>query len=335
MYKILITGGGGYIGSHVLRILAKEKRYDITVVDNLERGFKEPIDIIKKESKCSIDFIELDLREKNDFKKLGHKKFDAVLHFAAFLSVSESVEQPLRYFENNIGGSINLLKYIKETKSKNLVFSSTSALYSRKAKLPFTESSEIAPENPYAASKHMMEQVINWSLEECGIRSLILRYFNPCGASIDGKIGYSQIPAPQLMPAAIRGALGLQKFELTCGKVNTPDGTTIRDYFNVLDLADTHKIALEALLNGHKGGIYNVGIGKGHSTQEIINIVKKVTGAEFRVEAGKARKGELPIVLCDPSKFMKEFNWRPKYTLKQAASSLVKWFKNEPNGYKY
>jgi UDP-glucose 4-epimerase len=127
----------------------------------------------------------------------------------------------------------------------------------------------------------------------------------------------------------------LQKFELTCGKVNTPDGTTIRDYFNVLDLVEAHTIALEALLKGHQGGLYNVGTGKGHSILEIIDIVKKVTGTDFEIEQGKARKGELPIVYCNPKKFMGEFKWKPKYTLEQAAESLKNWFEKRPDGYRY
>lgn len=335
MKEILITGGAGYIGSHVLRLIAKKKIYKITVIDNLERGFKEAIDVVSSESANSIKFIKMDLRNQKEFQKLNAKNFDAVLHFAAFLSINESVEDPLRYFENNVGGSINLLKYMRETQSQNLVFSSTSALYSRKAKIPFTEKSDIAPENPYAESKLMIEKIINWSSQTFKIRPLILRYFNPCGCSLDAKIGYSLIPAIQLMPAAVRGALELQDFKVTCGKVDTPDGTTIRDYFNVLDLADAHEVALEALLRGHKGGTFNVGIGKGHSVLEIINLVKKVTGIQFKVEPGKPRKGELPIVYCTPSKFQKEFNWNPKYTLEQVVESLFKWFKEKPEGYSY
>lgn len=335
MKKLLITGGAGYIGSHVLRILAKRKEYEISVIDNLESGFKEPIDTISKEAVNPVKFFQMDLRNPQDFKKLKGTKFDAVLHFAAYLSVNESVEEPLKYFENNVGGTLNLLKYMKKTESDKLIFSSTSALYSRKAKLPFTEESEIEPENPYAQSKVMMENVMLWCQKAWNLKVFILRYFNPCGASLDAQIGYSTIPSAHLMVNAVRGALELHKFEVTCGKVNTPDGTTIRDYFNILDLADTHKIALEALLKGHKGGIYNVGIGKGHSVLEIVNLVKKVTGVDFKVATGKARKGELPVVYCDPAKFKKEFGWKPRYTLEQAVESLVKWFKKRPGGYDY
>ncbi|MFC1780602.1 UDP-glucose 4-epimerase GalE, partial [Patescibacteria group bacterium] len=318
MKKILVTGGGGYIGSHVLRLLAQSKDYNITVIDNLYRGFKEPIDIISKESLNPINFIKMDLCNIEDYKKLKYTRFDGVLHFAALMWVNESVKKPLMYFSNNVTGSINLLNYIKSSNSSNLIFSSTSAIYSQKAKFPFTEESEVEPENPYAESKLMIEKVIEWSRKAYGLNALVLRYFNPCGVSLDSKLGYSTLPSQHLMTNAVRGAMGLQKFELTCGKVDTPDGTTIRDYFNVLDLADAHVIALEALLKGYKGGLYNVGTGKGHSILEIIDIVKSATGADFKVEAGQPRKGELPIVYCDPKKFKSEFKWKPKYTLEQA-----------------
>ena len=335
MKNILLTGGGGYIGSHVLRLLSSNSDYKVTVVDNLSTGFKEPIDIISREAKNNIEFVNFDLKKWSAFKKLRNKTFDVVLHFAAYILVNESVEKPLKYFENNVGGSINLLKYMKESSSKKIVFSSTSAVYSNKAKLPFTEQSETRPENPYAESKLMMEKIIDWSKNAYNIQPIILRYFNPCGVSLDAKIGYPHLPSQHLMTNAVRGALKLQDFELTCGKVNTPDGTTIRDYFNILDLADVHNVAVEALLDNHQGGLYNVGIGKGHSVLEIIDIVKKVTGVKFELNKGKTRKGELPEVYCKPSKFMNEFNWKPKYSLEQAAQSLVKWFRKRPNGYKY
>jgi len=333
--KILITGGAGYIGSHVLRLLSQNKNYDLTVIDSLEKGFKQAVDIISSESQNTIKFIQMDLRNINDFDRLDNQKFDATLHFAAFILVGDSVEKPIKYFENNVSGSINLLKYLNESNSKNLVFSSTSALYSKRATPPFTEESLVEPENPYAESKYTTEKIINWMNESHGFRSIILRYFNPCGCSLDGKIGYSLIPSLHLFPNVVRGALGQQPFTVTCGKVNTADGTTIRDYFNVLDLAAAHKIALEALLEGKAGGTYNVGTGKGHSVKEIIDIVKKITGVEFKIEPGMQRPGELPEVYCDPSRFKNEFNWEPKYTLEQAVESLVKWFKKHPNGYNY
>jgi len=335
MKNILITGGAGFIGSHVLRLISKNNDYNITVIDNLHTGFKEAVDIVSKEASANINFVKLDLRDSSQFEKIEDKKFDAVLHFAALLSVNESAEKPLMYFNNNVAGSINLLRFMKKVKCKNIVFSSTSSLYSRHAKVPFTEKSEIEPENPYAESKYMMEKIISWTSQAYEMNYFILRYFNPCGCSLDAKIGYPNIPAIHLFPAAIRGALGLQNFKITCGKVDTPDGSTIRDYFNILDLADIHNIALKALLEGHKGGIYNVGIGKGHSVFEIVKLVERVTNYKFKIEYGNKREGELPIVYCDPQKFKNEFNWKPKYTLEQAVESLVKWFKKRPQGYKY
>lgn len=335
MQDILITGGAGYIGSHVFRLLAENKNFKLTIIDSLENGFKEPIDIIKKEAKSEITFIKLDLRDKKQFKKLGNKRFDGVLHFAAFLKINESVEDPLKYFENNITGSINLLKYMKRTNSKNLVFSSTCSLYSRHAKIPFTEESDILPENPYSESKYMMERIIHWSSLACNFRYIILRYFNPYGISTDGKIGYSLIPSPHLVPAAVRGALGQQDFKITCGKVDTPDGSTIRDYVHIMDLACTHKIALDALFDNYESSIYNVGTGKGNSVLEIIHHVKKITGKDFEAKMGEPRKGELPEVVGDTSKFQKEFKWKPRYSLEDGIRSLYNWFKKRPNGYRY
>ncbi len=335
MKNILITGGAGYIGSHVARLLSDNKNLKLTIIDSLENGFKEAVDIIEKEAKSDISFIKLDLRYKKQFEKLNNQKFDGVLHFAAFLKINESVEDPIRYFENNITGSINLLKYMKRTNSKNLVFSSTCSLYSRNAKIPFTEKSDILPENPYSESKYMMERIIHWSSLAYNFRYIILRYFNPFGVNKDWDIGYSLIPSPHLVPAAVRGALGLQDFKITCGKVDTPDGSTIRDYVHIMDLADTHKIALDALFDKHESSIYNVGTGNGNSVLEIVHHVKKITGKEFEAKMGEPRKGELPEVVGDTSKFQNEFNWKPKYSLEEGISSLFKWFKKRPNGYKY
>jgi len=335
MKNILITGGAGYIGSHVARLLAENKNLNLTIIDSLENGFQEAIDIIKKESKSKISFIKLDLKYEKQFVRLNNQKFDGVLHFAAFLKINESVEDPLKYFENNVTGSINLLKYMKATDSKNLVFSSTCSLYSRHAKIPFTEESDILPENPYSESKYMMEKIIHWSSLAYNFRYIVLRYFNPFGVNNDWNIGYSLIPSPHLVPAAVRGALGLQDFHITCGKVNTPDGSTIRDYIHIMDLADTHKIAIDALFHGHKSDIYNVGTGKGNSVLEIIHYVKKITGKDFKSEMGKPRKGELPEVVGDTSKFQNEFNWKPKHLLEEGILSLAEWFKKRPDGYKY
>jgi UDP-glucose 4-epimerase len=335
MKNILITGAGGYIGSHVLRLLSKIKDFNITVIDNFENGYREPIDIISKESQANIEIAEFDIINQKDFSKLKNVQFDGVLHFAGLIQVSESLEKPLEYFENNVTGSINLLKYIVSSKSDNLIFSSTSAVYSSNEKVPFTEKTRTDPQNPYAESKLMVEKVINWSVKAYPFKSIILRYFNPCGCSLDGKLGYSKLPSGHLMTNAVRGALGLEEFKILCGKVDTPDGTTIRDYFNILDLAEAHKIALEALLKGHEGGTYNVGIGKGHSLLEILDIVKKVTKKDFNVSDGTPRKGEIPVAYSNSNKFKKEFNWKPKYSLEQAVASLVKWFRRKPSGYSY
>ncbi len=335
MKNILITGGAGYIGTHILRELSKQDNYNITVVDNLSKGFLEPIDLIKKESKSKINFIKLDLREIEEFNKLKRKRFDIVIHLASLIVVNESNKKPLEYFENNVLGSLNLFKYMIKTKSKRILFSSTASVYSTKAKLPFKEDSPVNPENPYSESKLMVENILKWFSKAYKFNVFILRYFNPCGASSDGKIGYDNRPATHLFPCIVKGALGISKFKLTCGKVNTKDGTTIRDYFNILDLVDAHKLAVESLVKGHKGGIYNIGMGKGHSVLDIINIVKEVTGIDFKIEKGEKREGEIPEMFSDIRKFSNEFKWRPKHTLKEAVENLIKWYKNKPNGYSY
>lgn len=335
--SILITGGAGYIGSHTTRFLAN-KAYNVTVIDNLERGYKQPIDNINKEVDNKVNFYKGDLRNRSDLEKVfKNENYDAVIHFAAYCIVHESNQHPDRYYQNNIVGTDNLLWAMSKYNVNKIIFSSTCVVYSNPLPedLPITEKSPLSPINPYALSKYCSEKIVQSYSDLKDIKYIILRYFNPCGCALDAKIGDSRFPRSWLMPNAVLGALGLHDFHLTCGKVDTPDGSTIRDYFNVLDLAEAHEAALKGILNKTKNDIFNVGTGKGISTLEIIRMVKDITGVNFENPLGKARENEIPAIYANVDKFKNTFKWKPRYTLEQAVESLVKFYKKYPKGYEY
>ena len=334
--KILITGGAGYIGSHAVKLML-EKGDRVIVIDNLFRGFKEAVDTLQKEyGKENLTFYKADLKNGEDIDKILKKeKPDGIMHFAALCLVNESVEKPEDYFENNVYGSLNLLKAMIGNKINNIVFSSTCAVYGESQYLPVDEKHPLIPTNPYGESKLLVEKILKW-FDEChGLRYTILRYFNVSGSSSDGLIGDSKKPSQLLVQNAVRGALGIEPFNLTCPKVKTKDGSPIRDYINVEDLVEAHRIALERLISKKSSEIFNLGTGKGNSVLEVINQVKKITGSDFLVGKVEARKGEYAEIYANISKAKKILGWKPKRTIKDSVNSLVKWYKNHPKGWKY
>ena len=245
MKKILVTGGGGYIGSVATHLLL-QKGYKVVAIDNFSTGYREPLKKLKSKSKykSKFNYYKADLR--SDLTDIFDKErgIDAVLHYAASCSVNESMENPQKYFSNNVCGSQNLLSTMLKYDVKKIVFSSTCAVYGEAKYVPIDEKHPTNPSNPYGESKLMIERMLQWYGKLSDLKYVILRYFNVCGASDDGIFGDSKKPSVLLVQNLVRGALGIEPFYLTCLKVDTPDGTPIRDYINVVDLNEAHVLAL-------------------------------------------------------------------------------------------
>ena len=333
MAKIIITGAGGYIGS-VATSLLLAKDYTVIAFDNFTTGYKAPLNLLKEKYGDKLKVYEVDLA--NDLSPIFEKEpnIDAVLHYAAKCSVNESVHHPERYFSNNTGATLNFLKHLIKYNIKNFVFSSTCAVYGEAEYVPIDEEHPTKPTNPYGESKLMSEKMIHWLGKEYGLNYVILRYFNVCGATDDVMIGDSKHPSPHLMQNAVRGELGIEPFQLTCGKFDTPDGTPIRDYVNVVDLNEAHLLALEYLLNGGKSEIINLGTGDGNSVMEIVEKVEEITGKSIGVGQGHARAGEYAKMIASTKKAINILGWKPTHTLTESVQSLVDWYTKHPNGWK-
>jgi len=330
--SIFITGGAGYIGSHIAKLFL-ESGYKAVIFDNLSTGFKEAVE--KLSSIGSLVFEEGDLLDYERIKSALQKhKPDCVVHCGALLSVDESMKFPEKYFKNNVGGSMNLFEAMKETGIKNIVFSSTCAVYGEIEDNPVSERHPTSPTNPYGETKLIIEQMLRWYGKLSEINYAILRYFNVCGASSDGLIGDGRIPPPHLIQRAVRGGLGIDSFEFTCPEMDTPDKTPVRDYIDVEDIAEAHKRSYETLLINGKSGIYNVGTGKGNSVKEIVSKVEEVLGVSIPKEEGEKRKGEYAKVYADNTKLKKDFGWVPERNIEESIRKLVSWYKEHPNGYK-
>ncbi len=329
--KILITGGAGYIGSHAVKLFL-ENGYEVVVFDNLFRGFEEPIKILKKIGK--LDFVRGDLRNAKDIEKVFHThKIDCVLHFAALCLVNESMENPGLYFENNAMGSLNLLEAMKKHQVGKLIFSSTCATYGETKYLPVDENHPQNPVNPYGESKLLVEKMLPW-YEAFGLRYVILRYFNICGAASSGIIGDSKKPSQLLMQNAVRGAMNIEPFAFTCAKVKTPDGTPIRDYIDVEDLVEAHFAAFTYLEKGGKSDAFNLGNGKGYSVKEIVSEVEKSFGVKLKKRKAVHRKGEYSEIFANSQKAQKILKWHSKKGITESVESLKRWYAGHPNGYK-
>ncbi len=331
--KILVTGGGGYIGS-VSCYLLLTKGYEVVVLDNFSTGYKKPLELLEKKfGKKKIRLYEIDLKESLDEIFGKEKNIDAVIHYAATCSVNESMENPQKYFSNNVCGSQNLISSLLKYKINNFVFSSTCAVYGEAQYSPVDEKHPTNPTNTYGESKLMVEKIIEWYGKLKNINYVILRYFNVCGASDDGVIGDSKKPSTLLVQNAVRGALGIEPFHLTCAKVDTPDGTPIRDYVNVVDLNEAHIKALDYLFKGGKSELIGLGTGTGNSVLEIVNKVQGLCDVSFDLKQGEARKGEYAKMIADISKAKKILGWKPKRSIEDSIKSLIKWYKRNPSGW--
>jgi len=324
--KILVTGGAGYIGSHTVAELLKEG-HEVTVFDNLIYGHRESI-------KCPL--VVGDLLHKEEIVKVFEKdKFDGVIHFAGYSLVGESMQIPAKYFENNLLGGANLLEAMKTHGVNKIVFSSSCSQYGFPERLPVVEEESKKPLSVYGESKLMFEKILNWYDSLFGIKNVCLRYFNACGASLDGSIGEDHQPETHLIPITMQVALGQREKMIINGKdYHTADGTCVRDYIHVLDLASAHIKALNYLQKKLKSDFFNIGTGKGYSNKEIVEMVKKVAGIDFLVEYGPRRIGDPDAIYADNSKIKKVLGWEPKYSdLETIIKIAWNWHKSHPNGF--
>lgn len=319
--KIAITGGAGYIGSFTTKYL-KSKGFDnLVILDNFSKGYKKM---------CFSRYWEVDLLDKKKLNEIFKKeRFEAVFHFASLIVVPESMEDPYWYFYHNLQTALNLLQVMKENKVSYIVFSSSCAIYGTPEKLPIKEDGKIAPESVYAETKWMIEKMIGWYSKLFGMKYAFLRYFNAAGATDDGSFGELHRPETHLIPKAIARILQGKPIEIYGKDYDTRDGTTIRDYIHVLDLASVHYLALKYIMENEKSDTFNLGVGKEYSTLEVVKTIlteaKKYHLAgtfEFR----RRRAGDVPILYADSRKARKVLGWEPKYQeIEKIVETAFRW----------
>lgn len=321
---ILVTGGAGYIGSHtVINLL--EYNNEIVIFDNLENGHIETVNTLS--SLGNVIFEKGDLRNKNDIEKIFSKyKIDGVIHFAAFALVEESVKDPSKYYLNNIYGTINLLDTMLKYGIKKIVFSSTCATYGEPLYLPIDEKHNQTPINPYGYSKLVVERVMDDYDIAYGLKSVRLRYFNVAGSDNKIRIGEWHEPETHLIPNIIKSSIYNDRiFYIFGDNYDTKDGTCIRDYVNVLDLAEAHRLAYEYLLSENKTDIFNIGTGIGYSVKEIFDTCELVLNKKISVEIKERRSGDPAKLYADISKIKHILKWKPKRTLKDSINTNYLW----------
>lgn len=326
---VLVIGGAGYIGSHTVDLLIN-KGYEVTVLDNLLTGHREAV---HEEATLYIG----DIRSLEDLNAVfSNKRIEAVFHFAAQSTVDESVKNPIQYYENNVYGTMNLLKTMESSHTKYLIFSSSAAVYGNAGKAPIPENAPLAPLNPYGETKLAMERMITWWAASSKSKYISLRYFNAAGAKSSGEIGEDHAIETHLIPIVLQTALGRRKKMYIYGEdYPTSDGTCIRDYIHVEDLADAHLLALTYLRNGGESNVFNLGNGSGFSVKEVIAEAEKVTHANIPITIAPKRAGDPICLVAAAEKAQKELLWIPKKSsLRQIINDAWKWHKYNPDGFK-
>lgn len=306
MASFLVTGGAGYIGSHTVRALQRAGHAAV-VLDDLRSGQAELV--------RDAALVRGDVGDRSAVTGVfaEHGPFDGVLHFAALLSVAESMRDPLAYYRNNVGGSAALLECALAAGTRAFVLSSSAAVYGHPERQPIPESTPLAPINPYGASKAMVERLLADLEASHGLRWAALRYFNASGADPGGDLGECHDPETHLIPLALEAAAGVREgFELYGSDYATPDGTCVRDFVHVSDLADAHVLAIEALLAGHRVGACNLGSGRGHSNREVLATVERVVGRPVPVHETTRRPGDPAVLVADATRFRERYGWRPR-----------------------
>ncbi|MBR2214464.1 MAG: UDP-glucose 4-epimerase GalE [Selenomonadaceae bacterium] len=327
--SILVCGGAGYIGSHAVHQLVN-KGEDVVIVDNLQTGHRGALNPQAK-------FYEGDIRESQVLDKIfTTEKIEAVIHFAANSLVGESMRAPLKYFNNNVYGMQVLLEAMVRHGVDKIVFSSTAAVYGEPKRVPIMEDDETNPTNTYGETKRTMEKMMKWVNLANGIRYVSLRYFNAAGALDDGSIGEDHHPETHLIPLILQVPLGKREAVTVYGDdYPTPDGTCLRDYIHVIDLADAHVLALDYLRKGGESNIFNLGNGQGFSVKEMIEAAKKVTGRDIKVEIGERRPGDPAQLIASSEKAKKILGWQPRYTdVAAVIGTAWRWHNGHPDGYR-
>lgn len=325
----LILGGAGYIGSHTVDRLI-EKGEKTIVVDSLVTGHRQAVN---KDAK----FYQGDIADK-DFMRQVFKEnsdIDAVIHFAAYSLVAESMKKPLKYFDNNTAGMVKLLEVMNEFSIDKIVFSSTAATYGIPEEVPIKETTPQNPINPYGESKLMMEKIMRWADEAYGIKFVPLRYFNVAGAKPDGSIGEDHMPETHLLPIVLQVAMGKRdKLQIFGDDYNTPDGTNIRDYVHPLDLADAHILAVDYLKAGNPSTAFNLGSSTGFSNREILEAARKVTNKEIPAEIAPRRGGDPDVLVASSTKAREVLGWKPQFDdISKIIETAWKWHTLHPEGY--
>lgn len=325
---ILVLGGAGYIGSHTVYALI-EKGVDVVVIDNLETGH---IEAVHEKAR----FYKGDIRDRAFVDSvLDKEKIDAVIHFAANSLVGESMVNPLKYYDNNVNGTKVLLQSMVAHGLDKIVFSSTAATYGEPEKVPILETDRTEPTNTYGETKLAMEKMFKWTDRAHGLKYVSLRYFNACGAHVSGKIGEAHSPETHLIPLILQVPLGQREYISIFGDdYDTSDGTCIRDYIHVTDLAQAHILAVDYLMKGNESNIFNLGNGVGFTVKEVIDTARKVTGHEIPAKIAERRAGDPARLIASSDKARQVLLWKPEHAdLEEIISTAWNWHKNHPNGY--
>ena len=326
--SILVLGGAGYIGSHTVYELI-DRGEDVVVVDNLQTGFKAAVH-------PKARFYEGDIRDKAFLDDLFTKeKIDGVIHFAANSQVGESMKVPLKYYDNNLYGTMVLLESMVEHGIDKIVFSSTAATYGEPERIPILESDRTEPTNTYGETKLSMEKMMKWTRKAHKLRYVALRYFNACGAHISGKIGEAHNPETHLIPLVLQVPLGKRPYISIFGNdYDTKDGTCVRDYIHVTDLAQAHILALKYLAEGNDSDVFNLGNGIGFTVNEIIESARKVTGLDIPAKYEARRAGDPSKLIASSEKAKTVLGWKPEYPdVEKIIETAWNWHKSHPNGY--
>lgn len=304
--NVLVIGGAGYIGSHMVKIL-DQQGCSVTTLDDLSSGFRDAV--------LSGDFVQGNSGDRVTLDTLLSRGFDAVMHFASFIQVGESVQQPDKYYQNNFVNTLTLLDAMLAHNIKRFIFSSTAATFGEPQYTPIDEKHPQCPINPYGRTKLMVEQLLADYDKAYGMKSVCLRYFNAAGADPEGQLGERHIPETHLIPLVLQAASGRRASISVFGRdYDTPDGTCIRDYIHVQDLCSAHWLSLQSLMNGASSQVYNLGNGNGFSVQEVIDTAERVTGRKIQVVNGTRRAGDPARLVADSRLARKNLSWKPQYT---------------------